>query len=79
MYDLKKIVKGEAEIVGVKSGGIVSYLIRTKDGEEYGIDIDTTNKEDVGDACVFSAKEKAIMLMRWIRRSIKDNTIIKLK
>lgn len=78
--DIKDIVKGKAELECIKSGGIAVYKLTDINGNEYMIDIDLSDKHDVGESAIFEVKyDKAITLMRWIRRAIDENTIICLK
>ena len=47
--DIKNLVKGSASLINVKAGGICQYLIKSVDGSEYLLDIDVSDKHDVGD------------------------------
>lgn len=77
--DIKNLVKGSAELQCVKSGGICQYVINSCDGSKYLLDIDVSDKKDVGETCEFSIKyDKALFLMRWIRKSNENDTLIKL-
>lgn len=73
--DLKTIVKGSADIEYVKAGGVVVYKI-TAD-KNYLLEIDLSDTHDVGESATFEAHyDKAIILMRWIRKAIDNNTLI---
>lgn len=73
--DLKTIVKGSADIEYVKAGGVVVYKI-TAD-KNYLLEIDLSDTYDVGESATFEAHyDKAIILMRWIRKAIDNNTLI---
>lgn len=77
--DLKDIVKGSATLIGVKSGGVAVYRLCSESKKLYQLEIDITNKADVGADAVFLPKyNKALTLMRWIRRGIEKNTLIDL-
>ena len=55
--------------------GTMYYNIVKPTGEKVAFfPIDVTSKEEIGNAC-FNTKDKAITLMRYIRRAIKDETI----
>lgn len=77
--DIKPLVKGIAELQGVMAGGIAIYKIIATDGHEYQLDIDVSNKQDVGETATFNRNEKGVFLMRWIRKANKTDNLIKLK
>lgn len=78
--DIKDIVKGSASLTSVKAGGICQYLLKSSDGSEYLLDIDVSDKKDVGESCEFEVEyEKALFLMRWIRRANEEDTLVKLR
>lgn len=78
--DLKNLVKGAAYLVCMNAGGITVYNITSTDNHVYQFEIDLSDKHDVGETASFLPHyDRAIILMRWIRRSIKEDTIIKLK
>lgn len=61
------------------SCGIAVYQITAIDGHKYQLDIDLSDKHDVGETATFEIHyDKALILMRWIRKVIKDETIVKL-
>ena len=75
-HDLKTIVKGTANLDCVKSGGIAVYHITVEDGTVYLLEIDLSDRHDVGyDANFMAYYDKAIILMRWIRRAIENDTL----
>lgn len=64
----------------MNAGGITVYNITSTDNHVYQFEIDLSDKHDVGETASFLPHyDRAIILMRWIRRSIKEDTIIKLK
>jgi len=79
VQDIKPLVKGIAQIQSVQSGGIVVYKIVASDESEYLLEIDLSNKADVGATATFNATEKALILMRWIRKANENDTLIKIK
>ena len=76
--DIKPLVKGTAEITGVCVDMTVTYKIKAIDGHEYQLDIDLSDRKDVGNSATFISPEKGLYLIRWIRRANKDGTLIKL-
>nr|DAD65554.1 MAG TPA: hypothetical protein [Bacteriophage sp.] len=77
--DIKDIVKGKATLSYVKAGGFAVYDIVAIDGNSYQLTIDMNDVNDVGAEARFLPEyEKAITLMRWIRRSNENGTLIKL-
>ncbi len=78
--NLKSLVKGSADIDCMRSGGIAVYNITADDNSVFQIEIDLSDKHDVGETATFMPHyDKALTLMRWIRKSIEKNTIIKIK
>lgn len=64
----------------MNAGGITVYNITSTDNHVYQFEIDLSDKHDVVETASFlQYYDRAIILMRWIRRSIKEDTIIKLK
>lgn len=79
-HDLKTIVKGFADLDSVKSGGIAVYHITVEDGTIYSLDIDLSDKHDVGETATFMCHyDKSVILMRWIRRAIENEELYHLK
>lgn len=77
--DIKEIVKGKATLTYIKAGGFAVYVIAAVDGNLYQLTIDMKDTNDVGaEACFLPVYEKAITLMRWIRRSNEDGTLLKI-
>lgn len=75
-HDLKTIVKGQADLNCVRSGGIAVYYITVEDGTVYSLDIDLSDRHDVGETATFMAHyDKSIILMRWIRRAIDNDEL----
>lgn len=56
----------------------VAYYNVETETDHWMFPIDMNDQEDVGFA-TFNASEKAITLMRWIRKAIQNNSIIKIK
>ena len=73
------MVKGIAQLQYVLAGGIAVYKIIATDNTEYQLEIDVSNKTDVGESASFNVTEKALLLMRWIRKANEDDTLIKIK
>lgn len=83
---IKHIVKGTADLKYVLAGGIVVYELVADDGSKYQLEIDLTDKHDVGDTSSFSphygndsSSGSTILLMRWIRRAVENETLVKIK
>ena len=77
--DIKDIVKGTAELQKVISGGIMEYIVTDINGNRYQLSIDVSDKHDVGESASFMPfYDKAITLMRWIRRANENNELIRL-
>lgn len=77
--ELKNIVKGSAKLLFIKSGGIAVYELNSIDGKKYQVEIDLSDKNDVGETAIFETEYvKSLMLMRWIRRSIENGTLIEI-
>lgn len=79
VQDIKPLVKGIATLQSVLAGGIAVYKIVAIDGREFQLEIDTSNKADVGASASFNATEKALLLMRWIRKANENDSLIKIK
>jgi hypothetical protein len=77
--DIKPIVKGIAQLQYIMSGGIAVYHIQAIDDTQYQLEIDLSDKHDVGETAAFKPVEKALLLMRWIRKANENNTLIKIK
>lgn len=75
-HSLIQIVKGTDAIFTHVCNGIVYYKIDVEDST-YQIGINSTEEE--WKTTFLEPKFKAITLMRWIRKSIKDETLICLK
>lgn len=79
VQDIKPIVKGTANLQYVMSGGIALYHIDAEDGKKYQLEIDLSDKHDVGETAAFKPTEKALLLMRWIRRANENDTLIEVR
>jgi hypothetical protein len=77
--DIKPLVKGIAQLQYILAGGIAVYHITSVDGNKYQIEIDLSDKKDVGETASFKPTEKGLLLMRWIRRANDNGTLIKIK
>ena len=49
VQDIKPIVKGTANLQYIMSGGIALYHIDAVDGKKYQLEIDLSDKHDVGE------------------------------
>jgi hypothetical protein len=78
VQDIKSIVKGTANLQYIMSGGIAVYHLNAVDGHVYQIEIDLSDKHDVGETAAFKPTEKALLLMRWIRKANENDTLIKI-
>ena len=78
VQDIKSIVKGTANLQYIMSGGIAVYHLNSVDGHVYQIEIDLSDKHDVGETAAFKPTEKALLLMRWIRKANENDTLIKI-
>ena len=77
--DIKPLVKGIAQLQYVMGGGIAVYHILTTDNRKFQLEIDLSDKRDVGETAAFHPTEKGILLMRWIRRANENDTLIEIK
>jgi hypothetical protein len=77
--DLKPLVKGIAQLQYVMSGGIAVYHILSADDRKFQLEIDLSDKHDVGETAAFHPTEKALLLMRWIRKANENDTLIEIK
>lgn len=79
METLTQIVKGNARLDCIRTGGIAEYVITSINGKKYLVEIDLSNKIDCGESATFQPYyEKAIILMRWIRRAMENDDLIEL-
>ena len=77
--DIKPLVKGIAQLQYIMSGGIAVYHIIAVDGKKYQLEINLSNKSDVGETAAFKPTEKALLLMRWIRRANEQDELIEVR
>jgi hypothetical protein len=75
--DIKPLVKGIAQLQYIMAGGIAVYHIIAVDETKYQLEIDLSDKHDVGETAAFKPTEKALLLMRWIRKANENDTLIK--
>lgn len=79
METLTEIVKGTAQLDCVRTGGVAEYIITSCNGKKYLVEIDLSDKVDCGESASFKPYyEKAIILMRWIRRAMEKGNLIDL-
>ena len=78
VQDIKPLVKGIAQLQYVMSGGIAVYHIIATDETKYQLEIDLSDKHDVGETAAFKPTEKALLLMRWIRKANENDALIKI-
>ena len=79
METLKEIVKGSATLESIKSGGVAEYIITSVNNHKYMVEIDLSDRVDCGESASFKPfYEKAIILMRWIRRAMDNGELIEL-
>jgi len=79
METLKEIVKGSATMDCVRSGGIAEYIITSCNGKRYMLEINLSDRVDCGDNATFDIHyDKAIILMRWIRRAMEKGNLMEL-
>ncbi len=77
--DIKPLVKGKAELQYVMGGGICVWHIFAEDGRKFQLEIDMSDKHDVGETAAFHPNEKPLLLMRWIRKANENDTLIEIK
>jgi hypothetical protein len=77
--DIKPLVKGIAQLQYILAGGIAVYHIFAVDDKKYQLEIDLSDKHDVGETAAFKPTEKGLLLMRWIRKANEDGTLIEIK
>ena len=76
---LTQIVKGTATLDCIRTGGIAEYIITSAGGKRYMVEIDLSDKVDCGESAVFKPfYERAIILMRWIRRAMEKGDLMEL-
>ena len=76
---LKSIVmaKTMAKFSHAKEGALY-YTVESLEGHTYIFPIDITNSEDVGTA-TFNNEEKASLFMRYIRKAIQNESLMKIR
>jgi len=79
VQDIKPLVKGIAQLQYIMSGGIAVYHILSIDDKKYQLEIDLSDKHDVGETAAFHPTEKALLFMRWIRKANENDTLIEIK
>ena len=79
VQDIKPLVKGIAQLQYVMSGGIAVYHIISTDEKKYQLEIDLSDKHDVGETAAFKPTEKGLLLMRWIRKANEQDELIEVR
>ena len=79
VQDIKPLVKGIAQLQYVMSGGIAVYHIISTDEKKYQLEIDLSDKHDVGETAAFKPTEKGLLLMRWIRKANEQDELIEIR
>lgn len=77
MITLKEIVKNNIAKFSHACSGVLYYTVECENGI-YQFPVDMNNKEDVG-TTTFVNEYKAITLMRYIRKSMENETLFKIK
>ena len=54
--ELKNIVKRSAKLLFIKSGGIAVYELNSIDGKKYQLEIDLSDRHDVGETATFEVE-----------------------
>ena len=75
METLKEIVKDNKAKFSHAIAGVLYYIVETSNGI-YQFPIDMNDRDDVG-TTTFLAEYKAITLMRYIRKAMEKDTLIK--
>ena len=75
--ELKSIVKDNVAKFSHAISGVLYYIVTTKEGD-YLFPIDMNDRDDVG-TTTFLSEYKAITLMRYIRKAIDKNELVKIK
>lgn len=80
-HTLTEIVKNPAVFDYYRDGNLIYHIFIIEGEQElvkhtYQFPIDTTNTEDIGNAKFEASYSKALPLMRYIRKSIADKTVI---
>lgn len=72
-HTITEIVKGNTAKLMYCQGGKLYYSVDVED-TRYTFPVDVTDRDEVGDG-VFALEDKAIILMRYIRKAIKAEEI----
>lgn len=76
-YTLKEIVKGTTAKISHICNGIIYYNIDVGDDTTYQLGIDCTDMSEWKNTYLYT-EFKAITLMRWIRKSIENGTLVEM-
>lgn len=78
VIDIKEIVSnGNIAKIAHAIAGVLYYIVETEKGNKFMFPVDMNDKDDVGTA-TFAAEIKAITLMRYIRKAINNQSLIKI-
>lgn len=79
MHDLKQIIGDRDRMSEISHciAGVIYYIV-TVGESKYIFPVDMNDKADVGLA-TFNNQEKAIVLMRYIRKAMENDSLIKIK
>ena len=79
MSVLKDIVMDRERMAELShaTSGILYYKVDSNSGNKYQFPVDMNDKEDVG-TTTFESSIKAVTMMRYIRKAIKNEELIKL-
>lgn len=75
MKTLKEIVKDNTARFSHAIAGVLYYVVETPDGK-YQFPVDMNDRDDVG-TTTFVSEYKAITLMRYIRKAMDKDALIK--
>ena len=68
--NLKSLVKGSADIDCIKAGGIAVYKITADDNTVFQLEIDLSDKHDVGETATFLPHYDKEMILYLIRNQL---------
>ncbi len=77
MITVKELVKDSKQAYFSHAiAGNLYYRVTIEDGSVWQFAVDMNDKADVGET-TFNAQEKAILLMRYINKSLKNNDLVR--
>ena len=74
--NITELVKGTEANFSHAIAGVLYYIVESN-GNKYMFPIDMNDRDDVGTA-TFDANHKAITLMRYIRKAMNNDSLIKI-